>query len=116
MNFGTATVAPGARRLLARDFFGGVKDKFNDVVDKAGDIAGGALDEVKDIAGDLVDGAGQVVDTVKDGVKDAADAAGDAISGVVEDIGDTTFDQEAVFDVAIGQPGQRFNLFTDPIR
>lgn len=105
MNFGTAAAAPGARRLLARGFFEGVGDKLGDFVDKAGDIAG-----------DVVDGAGQVVDTVKDGVENAVDAAGDAISGVVEDVGDTTLEREAVFDVAVGQPGQRFNLFTDPIR
>lgn len=105
MNFGTATVAPGARRLLARGFFGGVKDKFEDVVD-----------DVKDITGDIVDGAGDVLDDVKDGAKGAADAAGDAIDDFVGDIGDTTLDKEVMFDISVGKPGQRFNIFTDIIR
>lgn len=105
MSFGTALVAPGARRLLARDFIGGVKDKLND-----------AVDDAKDFGGDVVDGAKEVLDTVKGGAQDAADAVGDAVDDIVEDVGSTTLDEEVVFDVSIGEQGKRFNIFRNIIR
>lgn len=105
MNFGTALVAPGARRLLARDFIGGVKDKLK-----------GVVDDVKDFGGDVVDGAKGVLDAVKDGAQDAADAAGDAVDDIVEDVGNTTLDEEVVFDVSVGEQGKRFNIFRNVIR
>lgn len=105
MSFGTALVASGAKRLLARDFLGGVKDKLK-----------GVLDDAKDFGDDVVDGAKGVLDTVKGGAQDAADAAGDAVDDIVEDAGSTTLDDEVVFDVSVGEQGKRFNIFKNIIR
>lgn len=109
MNFGTAMVAPGAASNLSSGFFGDIKDEFSDVVGKAGDIVDGVIDEVKDNVSNVV---GKLVDTATNRTQNATGAAGDTVSNPIADIGSTTLDQEAIFDVSIGQQGQRFNIFT----
>lgn len=91
LDFGSATVSPGAaRRLMTRGF---------------SDFMDGVVNGVKD-----------VVDGVGDAITGGGDDGSDGLIGVVDDILEDIGNGDVVFDVSSGTPGERFNVLTDPTK
>lgn len=93
LDFGRATLRPGAaKRLRIRGF--------NDFLDK-----------VKDKAKDIVKDAGDEVEKIVDGAK----GIGQDIGDFFESVGDADLSNSVEFDVSGGEQGVKKNIFTEPL-